>query len=197
MILCTRSTPRSSEQSTKHRSCSESMQKVCLFYSQNNKIVWLSNVADIFGKMYEVRKGLWDFLIVLSDWLGRQTLITWQEDFAEHSYKFGLQTKSEWTVYLLFCTSQICQAELEGSLWSGTKGLMGLLILDFHTNTIIRWPCSKMAQALRVLLIACKIQLKISVSDLASCYKWLFRTLSIREHQTKMGLTAFCNFKPL
>ena len=44
MILCTRSTSRSHEH---HASwCSENMQKVCLFYSQNNKIVWLSNMAD-------------------------------------------------------------------------------------------------------------------------------------------------------
>ena len=42
MILCARSTSRSSEQS----SHSESTWKVCLFYSQNNKIVWLSNVAN-------------------------------------------------------------------------------------------------------------------------------------------------------
>ena len=39
---------RSSEQSTKRRSRSENMWKVCLFCSQNNKIVWLSNAADTF-----------------------------------------------------------------------------------------------------------------------------------------------------
>ena len=48
MNLCTRSTLRSSEQSTKHRSHRESMQKVCLFSSQNNKIVWLSNSGLFF-----------------------------------------------------------------------------------------------------------------------------------------------------
>ena len=48
MILCARSTSRSREQSTKRRSRSENMWKVCLFYSQNNKIVWLSNMADTF-----------------------------------------------------------------------------------------------------------------------------------------------------
>ena len=35
MVLCKRSTSRSREQSTKHRSRSENMWKVCLFYSQN------------------------------------------------------------------------------------------------------------------------------------------------------------------
>ena len=48
MILCARSTSRSREQSTKRVSRSENMWKVCLFYSQNNKIVWLSNMADTF-----------------------------------------------------------------------------------------------------------------------------------------------------
>ena len=46
MILCARSTSRSSEQITKHRYRSKNMQKMCLFYSQVNKIVWLSNMAD-------------------------------------------------------------------------------------------------------------------------------------------------------
>ena len=48
MILCARSTSRSREQSTKRISRSENMRKVCLFYSQNNKIVWLSNMEDTF-----------------------------------------------------------------------------------------------------------------------------------------------------
>ena len=37
MILCARSTSRSREQSTKRRSRSENMQKVCLFSNENNK----------------------------------------------------------------------------------------------------------------------------------------------------------------
>ena len=45
--ICTCSTSRSSEQSTKHRSSSEIIRKVCLFYSQNNKIISLSNMADM------------------------------------------------------------------------------------------------------------------------------------------------------
>ena len=48
MILCARNTSRSREQSTKRRSSSENMRKVCLFYSGNNKIVRLSNMADTF-----------------------------------------------------------------------------------------------------------------------------------------------------
>ena len=46
MILCARSMSRSSEQTTKRRSRSENMGKVCLFYGQNNKILSLSNMAD-------------------------------------------------------------------------------------------------------------------------------------------------------
>ena len=49
MILCARNTSRSREQSTTCRSRSENTWKVCLlFYSQNSKILWLSNVADTF-----------------------------------------------------------------------------------------------------------------------------------------------------
>ena len=39
MILGARSTSRSREQSTKRRSRGKNMRKVCLFYSQNSKIV--------------------------------------------------------------------------------------------------------------------------------------------------------------
>ena len=49
MILCAPSTSRSSEQNTqKNRSCSENKQKIYLFYSQNNKTVWLSKMEDTF-----------------------------------------------------------------------------------------------------------------------------------------------------
>ena len=66
MILCARSTSRSREQSTKRISRSENMWKVCLFYSQNNKIVWLSNMA-LTWEIHEV------FLIVLFGcWLAGQ-----------------------------------------------------------------------------------------------------------------------------
>ena len=43
------------------------MWKVCLFYSQINKIFWWSNKADTFVcEIREVRKGLWAlFMIVL------------------------------------------------------------------------------------------------------------------------------------
>ena len=81
MILCARSLSRSREQSAKRRSSSENMWKVSLYYSQNNKIVWLSNMADTFLEIQEVRKGLWAFVSWLcfsgADWLVRQTPITW------------------------------------------------------------------------------------------------------------------------
>ena len=48
MILCARIISRSREQSMKRRSRSKNMWEVCLFYSHNNKIAWLSNVADTF-----------------------------------------------------------------------------------------------------------------------------------------------------
>ena len=52
MILCGRSTSRSSEQNTKHTSRSENMQKVCSLYNQNNEIVQLSNMADTFYEKF-------------------------------------------------------------------------------------------------------------------------------------------------
>ena len=48
MILWARDASRSREQSTQNRSSSESLWKVCLFYSHNNTILWLSNMADTF-----------------------------------------------------------------------------------------------------------------------------------------------------
>ena len=78
MILCARSTSRSNEQSTKRRSRSENVRKFCLSYNQNNKIVWLSSMADTcFGEIDEMRKGLWAFVswrcFSGADWLARRT----------------------------------------------------------------------------------------------------------------------------
>ena len=69
----------------------EGIWKVYLFYSQNNKIVWLSNMADIFFlEIHEVRKGLWAFVSWLcfpyADWLSRQTRITWLRGKGKWSY---------------------------------------------------------------------------------------------------------------
>ena len=76
MILCARSTSRSREQSTKRRSRSESMLTVCLFYNQNNKIVWLSNMADTFlEKFTSCAKvcGLFLLSVFFGCWLAEQT----------------------------------------------------------------------------------------------------------------------------
>ena len=68
MILRARSTSISSEQNKKRKSCSENMWKVCSFYSQNNKIVWLSKTH--FWKnssAVQTHVGLFFFLIVIFD----------------------------------------------------------------------------------------------------------------------------------
>ena len=79
MILCARSTSRSREQNTKRRSRSENMWKVCLFYSHNKKIAWLSNVADTcfekFTKRAKVCGLFFLFLFLGADWLDRETQI--------------------------------------------------------------------------------------------------------------------------
>ena len=82
MILCARSTSTSSgEQSTKRRSRSESMRKVCLFYSQSSKILdyqtWPTHLFEKFMTCAKVC-GLFSWLCFTdADWLGRQTPITW------------------------------------------------------------------------------------------------------------------------
>ena len=81
---CNRSKMKRPMKWTEHKmqiTFSKNMQKVSLFYCQNNKIVWLSNMADTyFGGIQEVRKGM----CFLFSWLcfsdthslGRQTPIT-------------------------------------------------------------------------------------------------------------------------
>ena len=77
MILCTPSMLKLSEQSMKCRSCSENMKNDSSFYTQNNKIAWLSNITDtFFWEIHEVRKGLWAFFLdgvcqMLIDWAGK------------------------------------------------------------------------------------------------------------------------------
>ena len=81
MVLCKRSTSRSSEQSMKHQSRSENMWKVCLFYSEDYKVLWLSNMADMFlEKFTKCTKdcGVFSWLCFRDvDWLGIQSPITW------------------------------------------------------------------------------------------------------------------------
>ena len=76
MVLCARSTSRSREQNKKRRSHSENMRKVRSFYSQNNKIVWLSGRH---WTVHEVRKGIYMLIVSNSDWLGKQIPIKWKE----------------------------------------------------------------------------------------------------------------------
>ena len=72
MILCAHSTSRLGEQSVEHRSCSKNMLNVCLFYGQNNKIVWLSNIADEeFTRCAKVC-GLFFFIMLFRCWLAGQ-----------------------------------------------------------------------------------------------------------------------------
>ena len=77
MILCACRTSRSREQSTKRRSRSENMCKVCSFYSQNNKIEWLSNISDTFSETCTRSRcvkvcGLYFLLVLFGCWLARQ-----------------------------------------------------------------------------------------------------------------------------
>ena len=58
---------------------SENVWKVCLFYSQNNKIFWWSNVRDTFSELKVCGLSSWFWFWDADHWLGRQALqITWQ-----------------------------------------------------------------------------------------------------------------------
>ena len=63
------------------------MQKVCLFFSQNNEFYDYQTWETFFLDIYDVRKGLWAFFLDCADWLGRQTLITWSEREESRSYQ--------------------------------------------------------------------------------------------------------------
>ena len=80
-IFCAHSMWRSSERSTKRRSRSENMWKVCLFYSQNNKIEWLSYItADTFWRNLRGAQryvGFYFLVVLCGCWLAEQTPVTW------------------------------------------------------------------------------------------------------------------------
>ena len=82
MVLCKRNTSRSSEQNMKRQSRSENMRKVCLFCSEDNKVLWLSNMADTFLEKFTKAQRTVSFFSWLCfrdvDWLGIQSPITWQ-----------------------------------------------------------------------------------------------------------------------
>ena len=75
MILCARNTSYITWTGARNTE----MRKVCLFYSQNNNILWLSNMANTWiWDIHAFRQRIWAlFLAVLcfsdADWLGRQT----------------------------------------------------------------------------------------------------------------------------
>ena len=64
MILCARSTSRSREQSSKHKSSTGNMWKFCSFYDQTNKSLRLSNMADIFLEKFTRRAKFFFFLFL-------------------------------------------------------------------------------------------------------------------------------------
>ena len=100
-ILCARSTSSKSERSKKCRSRSENIRKGCLFYSQNNKIVWISKIADKFiEKFTRCAKvcGIFSWMCFLrADWLGRQTPITWHGKRHDGHFSPGNE-HSDWLV---------------------------------------------------------------------------------------------------
>ena len=106
-----------SEQSTKYRSRSENVRKVCLFYRQNNKIVWLSNMADtFFEKFARCAKvcGLFFLIVLFECWLaeqansGHMVLLMWL--FNKYNNKNNKNNKNAlvaWSFVTLFSLIQL------------------------------------------------------------------------------------------
>ena len=70
------------DHTVQHRSYSENLWKVCLFCSQNNKIVWLSNMArHILRNVQGVQRFVGFFLFLdfafHADWLSRWSHVTY------------------------------------------------------------------------------------------------------------------------
>ena len=89
-FLCARSTWRENEQSKKHRSRSENIWNVYLFYSQNNKIVWLPNMTEtLIKKFARCAKvcGLLFLIVLFGRWLAGQT----NSDHVEYMRKSWLK----------------------------------------------------------------------------------------------------------
>ena len=132
-ILCACSTSRSREQSTKRRSRSVNMRKVCLFYSRNNKIVRLSNMADTFWEIHAVRKGLWAFFLIVlfGCWLAAQTLITWYIH-TDHLYStlhnLLQQVSISWWVI-----------RFNSTFWYSTRSRVWILFCLLYS--LIIWKC--------------------------------------------------------
>ena len=75
MTFCAHSTSWSREQSTKRRSRSKNMRKVCLFYSQVNENVWLSNMADtVLRNSWGAQRfvGFFFLIVLFGCWLAGQ-----------------------------------------------------------------------------------------------------------------------------
>ena len=68
--------------SRKRRASNKNMSKFCLFYSQNNKILWWPNMAETFQKFTRNAKVCGHLVLdctrsSCADWLSRQAPITW------------------------------------------------------------------------------------------------------------------------
>ena len=82
LILSVRSTSKPRDQSTKRRSHSENVWKICLVTRLRNYQTWRTH----FWEIHEVRKGLWAFFLDCAF----RMLIGWATDHVCQSWKFQL-----------------------------------------------------------------------------------------------------------
>ena len=147
MILCAHRTWRPREQSTKRTSRSENMWKVCLFYSQNYQIEWLSNVADTFFEKFKkctkACGSLFSWLCFMdADWLWRKTPITWDKRDGNGLMQGTVEEDTNTAFHIGLFT---------GSLWA-TREIQLVSVGPIH-NCIPIWP-SRIQRMIRVICVA-------------------------------------------
>ena len=170
MILCAPSTSRSREQSTKRRSHSESMRKVRLFSSENNVIVWLSNMTDIFfEKLTRCAKvcGLFILIMLSECWLVEQ-------ENSDHMEITTTETQK-------MCQRYFCPAEYitrikpkhKHNPKRKTKGLglvlgLGFVLVMYSAGQKYRWH---IAWSRSLLVSLPSIWLAVYLVEPRDCYK--------------------------
>ena len=80
MILCAPSTPRSREA----RNAARTRERFVYSIVKITRFLWLSNMADIFSEIQEVRKGLWAFFLDCAI----RVLIGWADKLWSHDLYF-------------------------------------------------------------------------------------------------------------
>ena len=132
----------------------EKTQKVCLFYSKNNKmIVWLPNMAYTFWETHEVRKGIWAFFLVvfpmLIGWAEVKernvgecfACLTWLNGLFVRTLQYHVQTHTPAALdphELLLSVFRLCRS-VQPPSWTQSVSQM-----NYEMNSITIHNCTEM-----------------------------------------------------